>query len=428
MNLDDDAGVKDLLSQTLDLIVDERVRLFCVAAQVVDVEQKINSAITECMRLGTHAIRTAAVPLPLSGMIGTPTVSRLICEHVLQCFGFPKAAPEEVEQIMRDIVMVHFKKFMTVSLTQFATVGAITLGAAIPTAGIGAVAGLAGCLIGLPPTARMLLKCSCDMILILERSFRYGGKFVSTKQIEDAARYYAKTTIKSFNGKEKLLQKQVHDEVDELVPLKKVSVGYKFNTLRHGVEEIIYDNRFGTPPDYSSLGSSSSLALARSSGEPPSELSAGPVGSELPGDTSPVIELPAPAEGAILQEKRTMASTAVEIQPESEVSKDETAVSPSRSEPTESSPIAPVASVSPVAPVAPVVPVAPVAPVAPVPETRTPVAELHVEHPELEGDAIAGEPREELEGSSVPVRPKPESRWGRISSSWKIRSKKSKSK
>lgn len=40
--IDDDAGVKDLLSQTLGLIVDERVRLFCVAAQVVDVEQKIN--------------------------------------------------------------------------------------------------------------------------------------------------------------------------------------------------------------------------------------------------------------------------------------------------------------------------------------------------------------------------------------------------
>lgn len=59
--LDDDSGVKTLLNQTLDLIADERVRIFCVAAQVMDVEQKIDSAITECMRLGAHAIRTAMV-------------------------------------------------------------------------------------------------------------------------------------------------------------------------------------------------------------------------------------------------------------------------------------------------------------------------------------------------------------------------------
>jgi hypothetical protein len=73
------------------------------------VDQKINSAITECMRLGTHAIRTAAVPLPFSGIISTPTVSRLICEHVLQCFGFPKAAPAEIETIMTNVVMGNMK-------------------------------------------------------------------------------------------------------------------------------------------------------------------------------------------------------------------------------------------------------------------------------------------------------------------------------
>lgn len=47
---DDDPGIKRVLNQTLELIVDDRVRLFCVAAQVMDVEQKIDSALTECMR------------------------------------------------------------------------------------------------------------------------------------------------------------------------------------------------------------------------------------------------------------------------------------------------------------------------------------------------------------------------------------------
>ncbi|KAF9769948.1 hypothetical protein IL306_012552 [Fusarium sp. DS 682] len=283
LSKNDEAGVKELISQTLDLIVDERVRLFCVAAQVVDVEQKINSAITECMRLGTHAIRTAAVPLPCSGLVGTPTVSRLICEHVLQCFGFPKAAPAEIERIMSDIVLSNFKQYLRVSLSQFAAISAVAVGVAVPTMGIGIIVGAAGCLLGLPPTARMLLKCSCDMILILERSFRYDGKYVSIKQIEDAAKYYSKSTIKTFNGKEKRLQQQVHDEIDQLIPLKKVNVGFRFNKLRSSVEEIIYSNRFGNPPDYTSLRSPSSIGFDWQQAGPV-ELDAAPTISELPGD------------------------------------------------------------------------------------------------------------------------------------------------
>ena len=107
----------------------------------------------------------------------------------------------------------------------------------------GAVA-LASCALAVPPTARMLFKCACDMILILERSFRYGGKYVSVKQIEDAAVYYTTAMTTTFAGKEVLLQKLVHDEVDKLVPLTKFTAGIKFNKLRPGLEDIIYKNRF----------------------------------------------------------------------------------------------------------------------------------------------------------------------------------------
>ncbi|KAK9424118.1 hypothetical protein SUNI508_03606 [Seiridium unicorne] len=298
LSKDDDVGVKSLVTQTLGLIADERVRLFCVAAQVVDVDTKINSAITECMRLGTHAIRTAAVPLPFSGIIGTPTVSRLICEHVLQCFGFPKAAPAEIESIMTNVVMGNMKSYMTHSITQFILVSAVTIGVGIATAGIGAILGAASCLLGLPPAARMLLKCSCDMILILERSFRYEGKYVSVKQIEDAARYYTTTTIKTFAGKEKRLQQQVHDEIDNLIPLRKMHIGLRFNRLRTGVEDIIYSSRFGKPPDYPASSitniaspspslSTAALAELPSAPRPPAELHDTSFVSELEGDAAP---------------------------------------------------------------------------------------------------------------------------------------------
>lgn len=232
------------------MIVDDRVRLFCVAAQVVDVEQKIDSAITECMRLGTHAIRTAMVPLPFSGIVGTPTVSRIICEHVLQCFGFPKAMPDEVEDIMSKIVLGNLKQFMTVSMTQFMIMCGASLGLAIGTMGVGALIGLASCFLGTPPTARMLLKCACDMILILERSFRYGGKYVSTKQIEDAAKQFVTIKTTTFGGREIRLQEHVHEEVDKMIPLAKIAVGFRFSKLRTGFEHIVYKNRFDRAPDY----------------------------------------------------------------------------------------------------------------------------------------------------------------------------------
>ncbi|KAI0191051.1 hypothetical protein F4808DRAFT_397969 [Astrocystis sublimbata] len=256
---DDSEGIRKLISDTVDLIVDERVRVFCVAAQVVDVEQKIDQAITEVMRLGAHAIRTAMVPLPASGLIGTPTVSRILCEHVIQCFGFPKATPEAVEEIMSQVVMKNLKTFMRVSLTQFGTISAVTLGAAIPTGGIGVLVGIAGCILSTPPTARMLLKCACDMILILERSFRYQGKYVSVKQLEDAAAYYTTTMTKKLDGTPILLQQNVHEQVDNMIPLKKIGIGFKFGTLRSGVQDIIYLNRY----DRDSLSQTQSRAPSR---------------------------------------------------------------------------------------------------------------------------------------------------------------------
>ncbi|KAJ8121802.1 hypothetical protein ONZ43_g1836 [Nemania bipapillata] len=248
LSRDDDKGIRKLISDTSDVIADERVRVFCVAAQVVDVEQKINQAITEVMRLGTHAIRTAMVPLPASGMIGTPTVSRILCEHVIQCFGFPKTTPEAVEEIMSKVVRKSFRNFMRVSLIQFGTVGAVTLGAAIPTFGIGLVAGLIGCILATPPTARMLLKCACDIILILERSFRYQGKYVSVKQLEDAAIYYTTAMTKKLDGTPILLQNNVHDQIDQMIPLKNVGIGFKFGKLRAGLQDIIYMNRYDKEP------------------------------------------------------------------------------------------------------------------------------------------------------------------------------------
>jgi hypothetical protein len=250
LSQNDSFGIRTLLTKTLEMIVDDRVRLFCVAAQIVDVEKKIDSAINECMRLGTHAIRTSMLPLPLTGMVSTPTISRIIVEHILLCFGFPKAVPSEVEEVMTRIVLGNLRKYLTMTLAQFVVLAAASSGLAIATVGAGAVAWLAIPFLNAPPTARMVLKCSAEMILILERSFRYEGKYVTVKQIETAAKQYVATEAIAFDGRPKKLQELVRDEIDRLVPLKKFVVGFRFNRLRTSLEHIIYKNRFDKPPDY----------------------------------------------------------------------------------------------------------------------------------------------------------------------------------
>lgn len=312
------------MTQTLDMITDERVRIFAVAAQVVDVEHKIDSAITECMRLGTHAIRTAMVPLPFSGMIGTPTVSRILCEHVLQCFGFPKAMPEAVEDIMSRIVMGNLKQFMTVTMSQFMVVGGLAIGAGVATMGIGTILGIAGSFFAAPPTARMLLKCACDMILILERSFRYGGKYVSVRQIEDAAKQYVTIRTTSFGGNDRRLQEVVHEQVDRLVPLKSIKVGFRFQKLRTGFEDIVQKNRFDRPPGYEEVEISSTTYIVDGTPElgapapPPAPVEAPPTPASVPVELSGNSRGPAelPAEPAVAELPDTSAGSRLPSVPE----------------------------------------------------------------------------------------------------------------
>ena len=214
-----------------------------MAAQVVDLDQKIDSAVTECMRLGRHATRTAMVPLPFSGIIGTPTVARILCTNILTCFGFPNVEPHLVADIMQNIVFGNLAKFAATSAAYFLGVGGATTATTLFGGPAGIAVGALGCLLASPPTARMLLRCGCDVILILELAFTTNNRYVSETQIAKAAKYYVSVLVKR-SGKVQTIQSKVHNEVDELTPLLKVGtpVGVIFGKLRAGMTEIIESN------------------------------------------------------------------------------------------------------------------------------------------------------------------------------------------
>lgn len=96
--------------------------------------------------------------------------------------------------------------------------------------------------------------------------------------------------VTTFAGKEKLLQQHVHDEIDRLIPLKNVKLGFRFARLRSGLEEIIYSNRF---EKVDSDGKDGQSIPELPSGNTAAEIDSTPLVAELPGDKTHLAELPA---------------------------------------------------------------------------------------------------------------------------------------
>ena len=226
------------------MINNDEARLRCTAAQVIDVEPKINQAIEESIRLLRHGVWASSV-----GAVGivvpsitTPTISRILCDNILICFGFPKINPASVNNIMNKIIGWNLIRFLAQQVSQSVTLGSLVAGLTIVSLGGGApIIGLMS-LLEAPAAARMIIKCACDLILILDRAFKHGGKFVTSTDIELASReYVAKPSEK---GRSK--RKEVHARVMKLIPIvsKRFWNPVRISKIKVGMDEIIRSNRW----------------------------------------------------------------------------------------------------------------------------------------------------------------------------------------
>ena len=215
---------------------DDRVIVKLIGAQVCDVDQKVIIAITETLRLCQHAIINAVISVPGADIVGTPTIARLICDAALRSFGFSKIRSTEMEKIMRQIVWQSMYKFFyrtvpILAMTVTATVFAGPLGL-IPVA--------LNSLISTPATARVVVACSCDIILCLERSFSVSNDWVGSKEVKAAAEWYKANLFDT-----------VHQEVDALIPkynpISSLRESFQFSKLRIGMEAIIDRHRTSKP-------------------------------------------------------------------------------------------------------------------------------------------------------------------------------------
>jgi hypothetical protein len=261
---------------TLNLTIDEDARISCVAAQVIDVEQKIKLAVTECVRLLRHAEWTsmATSPLVFASTVSTPTISRLLCNNIMRCFGFIDIMAEDVDGIMSKVVWWNLAKFMAQSVSQsiliwggVATLTLFTLIGGIPLA-IGAP------LLEVLPAARMIIKCACDLIIILDRAFSNGGKTATKEEINHASKEYT-SKISIDTGSAGCSRKsKVHQEVEELIPIMswKFYKPMQISKLQSGVGEIIERNRFGLSDNKLDLTATPRRSIYSTHSEEPEEL------------------------------------------------------------------------------------------------------------------------------------------------------------
>ncbi len=218
---------------------DYRVIAKLIGAQVCDVDQKVITAITDTLRLCQYAIINAAISIPGADIIGTPTIARLICDAALRSFGFAKVHSIALERIMRRCVWQSMYKFLYGAVP----ILALTI-TTLPIVGLGVAFMLMNSIISTPATARVVVSCSCDIILCLERAFSVNNDWVGPKEIRAAAEWYK---VNLFDT--------VHHEVNTLIPvhsLKSVSLAslkqsFQFSKLRVGMEAIIDRHRASRP-------------------------------------------------------------------------------------------------------------------------------------------------------------------------------------
>ena len=252
---DDAESVIDLLQKTLDCLQNDSVIMKLVGAQVCDVDQKVMIAITESLRLCQHAIINAAISIPGADIVGTPTIARLICDASLRSFGFSRVRSNHLEETMRQIVWQSMYKFFYMSVPILSlTMTAMVLGGPIALIPIAV-----NSIISTPATARVVVSCSCDIILILEHAFSVNSQWVGPREVEVAAKWYKSNLFDA-----------VHHEVNALIPLpslmsatiSNLKRSFQFGKLRVGMKAIIDKHRTQKPANTlpAELGSSADYA------------------------------------------------------------------------------------------------------------------------------------------------------------------------
>ncbi|KAH6647669.1 hypothetical protein BKA67DRAFT_694691 [Truncatella angustata] len=243
-SLYDSKSIKDLIHTTVALIDNGLTANGMIAAQIEDVEAKIDIAIERTLQFLRRAIVNshASSILVIGSAVGTPAIARLMCNEIVTgCFGIREEMEKKVYGLLSRIISSNIGWFMVQStLTGMVTVASgLSLSATIP-------------LFEVPSATRLLLKCACDLILILDRAFRIDGdgKFVSFDKIKTIWYAYMKgTEITQDSTRLRPRRDRVHKAVNDLIPRMTTTHALSswkdknISRYRLGLKDIVMDYR-----------------------------------------------------------------------------------------------------------------------------------------------------------------------------------------
>uniref|UniRef100_L2GGQ2 Peptidoglycan binding domain protein n=1 Tax=Colletotrichum fructicola (strain Nara gc5) TaxID=1213859 RepID=L2GGQ2_COLFN len=252
---DDQDSIKALIQMTMESFSSPIVSEAMVAAQVPDIDAKMDQAIEKTLKLLRATVAAAGIGLG-TGVVSamtTPTISKLLCQEIAHgSFGIPKASIGDINDVLSGVVWRNLAPFMAMSLSQSFIIwgGVICLTCTTVVGGIPLAFGAP--LLEAPAAVRMILKCACDLILILDQAFSQYGKGVTKENIKAVAAMYLKSRVKTMKDGveiEKSRKRAVHGAVNDLVPWfsNRAFEAYSRKTMpkyREGLREILRENRF----------------------------------------------------------------------------------------------------------------------------------------------------------------------------------------
>lgn len=118
----------------------------------------------------------------------------ILLESLDRCFGLTKAEANQVCAIMEEIVWPNMFKYMAQHITQNLAVWTLATN-------LGAATGLGFGLVAVFPfpeataVARVIVRGACDLIIVLDQAFRWGGKELSPDLVRRAAAGYRRESV-----------------------------------------------------------------------------------------------------------------------------------------------------------------------------------------------------------------------------------------
>ncbi|KAI0398217.1 hypothetical protein F5Y17DRAFT_473413 [Xylariaceae sp. FL0594] len=241
-------SLKELVKRTTMLVPDDAVRANFVSAQIADVDSKVTESIEESMRLLNYSNWSSVVgAMMFTSLVTTPTISHFLCARIIKAFGLADSAKvSEIERIARSFLWKNMGSFVTQSFSQLGVLLAMSVGLTMSTmiGGLPALASLP--FASIPPAARLIAKCTCDLVLILCAAFTNKGKFVTKQDFEEAVGQYCANRGGSGGGRVWSIRTRVHREIDVLIPIHTVKVYEPLSVVKMRAEfhRIIATNRF----------------------------------------------------------------------------------------------------------------------------------------------------------------------------------------